>query len=57
MLATTSSMTNLYDMDDKTVEHLSDGGDVASQEDRHRPVGIRCHVIEDPPDREDSGQE
>ena len=35
-----TALTNLNDMDDESVEHLADGGDVATQEDRHRPVRI-----------------
>ena len=42
------SMVYLYDVDDKSVEHLADGGDVAPEEDCHRPVGVGRHVVEDP---------
>ena len=42
------SMVYLYDVDDKSVEHLADCGDVATEEDRHRPVGVGGHVVEDP---------
>ena len=43
------SMVYLYDVDDKSVEHLADCGDVATEENRHRPVGVGGHVVEDPP--------
>ena len=31
------------------MKHLTDGGDVAPQEDGDRPVAVRGHVVEEPP--------
>ena len=31
------------------VKHLTDGGDVAPQEDGDRPVAVGDHVVEEPP--------
>ena len=35
-------------MDDKPVEHLADRGNVALQEDCHRPVVVVGHLVQEP---------